>query len=171
MIKKIKVAEDATIEINSNSGWLYTYKENFGHDILAILMPGIEAGLKAAGHVAQGLPMDRGEYDIKDIMAALDDDTIGEVFISLAGLEITTLYNMIWALAKNADESIPDPKTWFNSFECFYIDDVAPKCLAEVVRASAQKKTIQKLMGNLKAMGNQSASTESQSQQLTEDSQ
>ena len=34
--------------------------------------------------------------------------------------------NIVWAMAKNADDSVPEPKKWFNQFEVFPMDELVP---------------------------------------------
>ena len=38
--------------------------------------------------------------------------------------ELDTLYNIIWTLAKTADDSIPPPDAWLDSFEIFPVLDI-----------------------------------------------
>ena len=39
MIKEIKINDNQTININTNIGWLFKYRSQFGHDILSDLLP------------------------------------------------------------------------------------------------------------------------------------
>ena len=45
---------------------------------------------------------------------------------TLQNLDFSVFENIMWALAKTADDSIPDPDTWFDQFDEFPIMDVLP---------------------------------------------
>jgi len=42
----------------------------------------------------------------------------------LESLDTTVFLNIAWVLAKTADPKIPDPLTWFDTFESFPLDEV-----------------------------------------------
>lgn len=42
----------------------------------------------------------------------------------IENVDLTTLYKLVWALAKTADDSIGDMEQWYDSFEFFPIGDV-----------------------------------------------
>lgn len=122
MIKEIKVDKDTKFEINTAYGWLYIYEEYTGEDVLPQLVPLIESVL---GAVADSLD---GDVDARDI--------ISEAMGAMAGTKATTLTNILWAMAKNADETIPNAKEWYNSFDKMPGDEVfgeALWCLAQTL--------------------------------------
>lgn len=51
------------------------------------------------------------------------------------------MYNVVWVLAKTADNSIPDPLTWYDSFDFFDISKVYNQ-LQEII--SGNNKTVSK---------------------------
>ena len=69
MIREIRI-EDRTVEINSSAGWLYEYRNRFGHDILPDIMPIIESVLAAGVSVLQE---SGGEVNEETIMDALNN--------------------------------------------------------------------------------------------------
>lgn len=52
------------------------------------------------------------ELNLKD----LDPDSI----------DLTVLYNIVWALAKNADSSIGDPISFFGQYESLPLEEIVP---------------------------------------------
>lgn len=168
MIKAITLETGEKIELNSSFGWIYTYQENFGHDILVVLMPAIEAAMSAALEVIKASPDGSiGTHNLRMILDASDDDILTDAFIKLSGLQFTTLTNIVWSMAKNADETLPSPKEWLNKFESFPLEKIVPEALKMIIEASTQKKTYTKLLKGMKSL-NQSQQTDSQSQESTE---
>lgn len=169
MIKTINLETGEKIELNSSMGWIYTYQEQFGHDILVVLMPAIEAGLTAALELFKASPSGTISSDnMKEILDSTDGDSFTDALIKLSGLQVTTLTNIIWSMAKNADETLPPPKEWLNGFDIFPVDKLLPEALKLVIESSAQKKTTAKLMKSLPTL-NQSQPSDSQLQESTED--
>jgi hypothetical protein len=54
-------------------------------------------------------------------------------------LDFEVFYNLIWALAKTADKSIPEPITWLDEFDEFPLMEIIPD-LQELITASIQGK-------------------------------
>lgn len=79
----------------------------------------------------------------------LDFDTVSSAMISFAGAEFTTALNIIWAMAKNADDSIPAPFEWANQFENFPLDQIVPEVLDAVINTVVSEKN-RKRLGALK---------------------
>ena len=48
-------------------------------------------------------------------------------FESLSLLDFDTLYDIVWVLAKSADNSIPDPLNWLDQFDSFPIAEIMPE--------------------------------------------
>ncbi|WP_418775949.1 hypothetical protein [Intestinibacter bartlettii] len=42
----------------------------------------------------------------------------------IENINFEILYNVVWVLAKTADKSIPEPMTWYDTFEDFDISEV-----------------------------------------------
>ena len=172
MIKNIKIDKSQSVEINSSMGWLYVYQEQFGHDPMVVIMPAIEAGLGTTVSILNKTRAgDKDELLLSNIIEALDDDILQNAFIQLSGMQLTTISNIIWAMAKNADDDIPEPKEWINSFEIFPVDVVLPEVLRAIISSSISKKNAKKLIEIIAATkkANLSESSESQSQESTED--
>ena len=146
MKKEIKIDKDNKFEINTGFGWLYKYREYFGEDILPQLVPLIES---TAGIAIETLDGDE-TADPREIL--------GEAMATFAGTEITTLTNVIWALAKNADESIPKAEDWFNQFDKFPVDKILPEIFFILADTFVSTKKAQSLKDMMKATGKKAAS-------------
>lgn len=164
MKKTIKIDDEQKFEINSSSGWLYAYQEQFGHDVLPVLLPAAEALLQTMADLMKDSKSD----NVADILAAADEETISNAFITLSGMQLTTVTNIVWAMAKNANDSIESPREWLNSFDVFPWDIVVPQVLGAALEACISKKKFDKLKETIK-IPNRFQSNESQLQPLTED--
>lgn len=146
MIKTIEF-EGQKVELNTSAGWLFAYKNRFGHDIFPDLMPIIESVI---GALASLLESGETELNAGNVKGLMDDDTITDAFIKLAGMEITTVYQVLWAMAYNADKSIGGPEDFFNSFEKFPLDVIIPELFTAIVESSVSSKNGMRLLGALK---------------------
>lgn len=146
MIKTIEF-EGQKVELNTSAGWLFAYKNRFGHDIFPDLMPIIES---VVGALASLLESGETELNAGNVKGLMDDDTITDAFIKLAGMEITTVYQVLWAMAYNADKSIGGPEDFFNSFERFPLDVIIPELFTAIVESSVSSKNGMRLLKALK---------------------
>ena len=71
---------------------------------------------------------------------------------NIGTFSLASIENIIWTLAKTADNTIPDPQTWFDSFEEFDTFTVW-KELADIVSHSL--KPIVKQLKNAEAAASQ----------------
>lgn len=146
MKKTIKIDDEQKFEINSSSGWLYAYQEQFGHDVLPVLLPAAEALLQTMADIMKDSKSD----NVGDILAAADEETISNAFITLSGMQLTTVTNIVWAMAKNANDNIESPREWLNSFDVFPWDIVVPQVLGAALEACISKKKFEKLKETIK---------------------
>lgn len=144
MIKTIKIDDNHSLELNGSFGWLITYRTQFGRDILPELMP----LLGSLMDLMRGVPINK-KITLED-MISIDEDVVDSALIRLSGLESTMFLDIIWALAKNADDDIPDPKEWLNSFDVFPIDKILPDTLEIILSSSVTVKNSKRLLETLK---------------------
>ena len=165
MIKTIQI-DDRSVEINTSAGWLYDYRENFGHDILPDIMPVLESVLNATASI---LNESGGEFSQKDILNAMNNDFLVDAFVKMAGMEIITMYNIFWAMAKNANRKIERPRDYFNDFDVFPMDEVLPQMFEGIVESSISSKNAKSLLEKIRKLRGErekaSLSTQSQSQE------
>lgn len=142
-MKKTINIENQPIEVNSSMGWLFIYREHFGHDILPDILPLCDAFLEALIELY-------GTGDDGDIISKLNDVTIEKILIPLSGIEMTTIINIFWAMAKNADPYLAEPKTWVNKFDVFPIDEIVVEIFTLIIDSSISSKNSQSLQAKLK---------------------
>ena len=71
----------------------------------------------------------------------------------LAGFEMVDFLNVVWAMAKNADDKIPEPKKWLNQFEVFPMDLMVPAVFDLLYKGMVSSKNstrLQEIIGTLK---------------------
>lgn len=151
MIKEINISENQKIKLNASLGWVLRYRAQFGHDILPDLLPMLESGLVLVGEAMD----ESGELEWRKL---LEFDTVSSAMISFAGAEFTTALNIIWAMAKNADDSIPAPFEWANQFDNFPLDKIIPEVLDAVISTVVSEKN-RKRLGALNKKTQPEAST------------
>lgn len=149
MIKTISINEEQEITLSNNVGWLLVYKDQFGQDIVPSLIPILNAGIDLVYSI---YTTTGGKLD-KDTIAKLDTDVIEAAIYKLAGFEMVDFLNVVWAMAKNADDKIPEPRKWLNQFEVFPMDLMVPAVfdlLYKGMVSSKNSKRLQELIGTLK---------------------
>lgn len=143
MESTIRIGEK-DVRVNNRAGWTITYRDQFGHDIVPTLMPLLAGGLDIIG----GLIKETGKTEnvgIEDILAVTDGDALINAFVHLSGFEFVELLNITWAMAKEADDSIADPKTWIREFETFPVDTVAPEIVKLTFTGMCSSKNLERL--------------------------
>lgn len=140
MIKSIQI-DSHSVELNGSMGWLFVYRAQFGRDILPDLMPIIDTLLTIAGNAIN----EKGEVTPQSIVQSFDEGDMGSALISLSGLEVMTLLNIIWAMAKNADKSIDSPEEWFGKFENFPLDVIVPEVFRLIFESCVSTKNSKRL--------------------------
>lgn len=149
MIKTISINEEQEITLSNNVGWLLVYKDQFGQDIVPSLIPILNAGIDLVYSI---YTTTGGKLD-KDTISKLDTDVIEAALYKLAGFEMADFLHVVWAMAKNADDKIPEPKKWLNQFEAFPMDLMVPAVfdlLYKGMVSSKNSKRLQELIGTLK---------------------
>lgn len=149
MIKTISINEEQEVTLSNNVGWLLVYKDQFGQDIVPSLIPILNAGIDLVYSI---YTTTGGKLD-KDTIAKLDTDVIEAAIYKLAGFEMVDFLHVVWAMAKNADDKIPEPKKWLNQFEVFPMDLMVPAVfdlLYKGMVSSKNSKRLQELIGTLK---------------------
>lgn len=150
MRRTIKLEDKKEIKINTSWNWAYIYQEYFGHDIIPDLVPLIDTVIDTFSGLLSG--------------AEIDEDAISD---KLYAFELTTVTDVIWALAKNADEDIPDVREWLETFDRFPLDIILPEVLEALAASMVSTKKAELLRAGAAALA--SRFTPSASPQQTED--
>ena len=157
MEKKIKLDGKTSITLNNNVGWLFLYKDQFGRDIVPTLVPVLNAGID----LVFGVYRETGGKISKDSIMQIDTDALTEAVYNAAAIEAVDLLNIVWAMAKNADEEIPEPREWFKQFDVFPVDVIAPAVFELIFKAMVSTKNLKRLQSLRESLQPNSTSTES----------
>lgn len=170
MEKTIKIGK-TPVRLNNNVGWTLEYRDQFGRDIVPTIMPMAAAAIDMASGLIRETGKTKDIY-IEDILALVDGDSLLDAIIHLGGLEFVDFINITWALAKCADEDIPEPREWVRQFDNFPVDDIAPAVVKLIYKGVVSSKN-QKRLESIKVAirPTNSDSTTSSSQESNEDSQ
>lgn len=146
MHKVYQINEEQSVTLDSAAGWLYVYDEYFGHDILPDLLPIMESILDAVANVVGVIE----GTEIEDIVKALvNPEVIDNVFVDLSAVEMKTVLNIFWAMAKNEDPSIEPPEKFFNQFDVFPVVDIAPELFKQLLKSSMSSKNLESLKARI----------------------
>lgn len=107
-MEKTILIDGKEIRFKATGGISYRYKAQFGREYIA---DAIELEKFRASS-------NTGKFD-KDNNPIYDPQKYDYTKLSLE-----LLYNILWTLAKTADDSIPDPLAWLDSFDVFPVMDI-----------------------------------------------
>ena len=155
MKKIIEINEGQPIEIDSSLGWLFCYREQFGHDIMPDLLPLLDAALGALNELGEE----------SNVVEMLDEEAVGRIIVALSSLEFVTVINILWAMNKNAG-GMQNPKEFVNQFDVFPMDIVVPELFRVIVESSVSSKNSESLLKKIPVF---SHSIQSQLQVSAED--
>ncbi len=150
MIKEIKIDNKTKIPVNSGAGWYLIYRSQFGHDILPDLLPMVEALVGGLATIVTKGSEDGETVSMTSLAKVLDSGDLYESFASLSGLEVVTVINIVWAMAKNANSDIPSPETWINQYETFPLDVIVPQVVEMIIKGSVSTKNWIRLQSMVK---------------------
>jgi trimethylamine:corrinoid methyltransferase-like protein len=94
------------VGFKATGGLPYRYKTQFNREVLSDLME------------YEKCVSERTKLQIKSGKKINSDD------FDMTKLNIETLYNVLWTMAKTYDNSIPPPLDWLDSFEVFPVFDI-----------------------------------------------
>lgn len=157
MEKKVKLDSKNSILLDNNVGWLFIYKDQFGRDIVPSLVPVLNAGIDLVFGIYKELG---GEISREKIMQ-IDPAALTDAIYAAAGIEAVDLLNIVWALAKNADDEIPEPREWVRQFDTFPLDVIAPAVFELVFKSMVSTKNLKRLQSLKESLQPKSTSTAS----------
>lgn len=150
MKANIKINGKKAFAVDTSMRWLRIYRDTFGHDVLPDIVPLIDAGLSFMADAING----------KDI-------NTDELETQMYAMEFVMINNVIWALAKNADDKVGDPEEWEDSFDKFPLDEIMPQIVDVLATSYISTKKLKPLKEWLKTRRSQL--TSSSYQESTED--
>jgi len=165
MEKTIKI-DKKSVRLSNNVGWTMEYRDQFNHDIIPTLMPMLAGILDILGGVVETVGKTK-EVGFDDLIMAVNSDKMLDAVIHMSGLEFVELINIIWAMAKTADESIPEPRQWIRQFSNFPLDEITPVVFRLIIEGVMSSKNVKRLESLARSL-QPSLSTTSSSQEQSE---
>lgn len=132
------------VHLSNNIGWAIDYRDQFGQDIIPTLLPMVAAALDLIKGLLEEVE-DTNNLEWRDILRLIDGDTLFDALVHLGGLEFRDFINITWAMAKCADDSIPEPRTWVKEFEVFPVDELAPTVFDLIFKGVVSSKNLTRL--------------------------
>lgn len=166
MEKTIKIGEKE-VRLNNNVGWAMTYRDQFGHDILQTLTPMFASALDVVGGIIAQTGKTK-DFALEDLLAVMDGDSLLDALAHIGTFEFVDVINLTWALAKTADEDLPDPKVWVREFDTFPIDVIVPEVFGLLIGGLVSSKNLRRLEEIKTKLRPESTSTPSSSPDLSE---
>ena len=137
-MEKIINIEGRELKLNNQVAWTMEYKDQFGRDIVPVIMPMVSA-------IVEGLASVISESETKEISAKQISEAFQgrsmEILLPMFQVEfVDIIINVTWALAKCADETIPEPKKWIRQFDSFPLDILVPEVYQLVMQGFVSSK-------------------------------
>lgn len=144
MEKTIQVG-DKELKLSNNIGWALAYRDQFGTDIIMTLTPVLAAGLDVIAGVLNEAGQGKKNIDWADVLRIMDGDALINAIAHISALEFTDMIHIVWAMAKAADDDIPDPNAWVKEFEVFPVDEILPEAIKLAVKGMVSTKNVLRL--------------------------
>ena len=144
MIKTVKIG-NKEVRLDNNVGWTLIYKDQFGQDIIPSIMPLLAGAMDVISGIFQEAGDEKEEISIGTIAKLADGDALINAMIHIGGFEFVDFLNITWAMAKNADDSIPEPKEWVKEFDEFPIDVIGPDVVSLIFKGMVSSKNLRRL--------------------------
>ena len=140
MEKIIKIG-DQEVKLSNNLAWTMEYKNQFGKDIIPTIMPLVASFTEAISTAVAN----SDTLDIKSIAEAFEGRSM-DILLPMFQTEfVDIVINVIWAMAKAADESIDPPQRWIRQFDAFPLDEIIPATYKMVVMGLVSSKNLARL--------------------------
>lgn len=142
MEKTIKI-DGKEVTLNNNAAWCMEYKDQFGRDILPALLPVIASAVEGIASVLAD--KEDQSLGVKDLAEAIEGRSM-EILLPMLQVEFNdVIIGVTWALAKCANEDIPEPKRWIRQFDTFPLDIIVPEVYDLVISGFTSSKNLERL--------------------------
>ena len=157
MEKTIKIDSKTSLKLSNSVAWMMLYRDQFGRDIVPVLIPALTAVTDIAVEVNKAV---QNGATPAQIVSALDTDIVKDALVEASGLEFVDLLNIIWAMAKAADDDIDEPIIWVRQFDKFPLDTILPFVFDMILSCMVSTKNLKRLRTSMQSL-KPSPSTES----------
>ena len=150
MEKIINIGE-VEVKLSNNIAWTMEYRDQFNKDVMEALMPIITSLIETVSTIVNESGTD-GTIDINGIAEAIQGRAF-DITLPLTQLGFTdSIINVVWAMAKAADETIAPPKQWVRQFDTFPLDIIIPEVGQLILSGFASSKNLERLRTQLKSL-------------------
>lgn len=168
MEKIIKIGKQE-VRLNNNVAWTMEYRDQFGKDIVPVVMPLLASMIEGLSTV---IAETGDEINMTTIAEAIQGRAIDIMLPMFQAEFVDLVVNVTWAMAKASDEGIEPPKQWIRQFEEFPIDIIGPALFNLILTgfvSSKNLKRLKKISESVKSLQPASHSTTSSSLDSNED--
>ncbi|HHT7172083.1 TPA: hypothetical protein ACTZ3H_002775 [Bacillus cereus] len=118
-MEKTIVIDDKNVLLKSTAGTAIRYKSQFRRDMFAdILSLGVLSSLLSSNGEQENIDLSQADF---------------------SKLDFEVIYNLVWAFAKTADKSVPDPLSWLDTFGEFPIAEIITE-IQDLIKSTVQSK-------------------------------
>lgn len=132
------------VRLNNNVAWTMEYRDQFGKDIIPVIMPFVAAGIEGLSTIISDADKS-GELTVASIANTLEGRVMDIILPMFQAEFVDLVVNVTWAMAKAADEDIEPPKQWVRQFEEFPLDIVGPSVFELVFKGFVSSKNLKRL--------------------------
>ena len=141
MEKIIKVGKQE-VRLDNNFAWTMEYKDQFGKDILPVIMPLCASLLEGVSTI---IAESGNELTMSNVAEAIEGRSMDILLPMFQADFVDLVINVMWSMAKVADESIEPPKRWIRQFDTFTVDTIIPEVFNLVLKGSFSSKNLKRL--------------------------
>lgn len=142
-MKKIIKIGDKDVELSNNVAWTMEYRDQFNKDIVPAIMPLIASVMEGVSSVLAEAGTDI--KDVKAIASAIEGRSM-DILLPVFQVEfVDTIINVVWAMAKAANENIEPPKRWVRQFDEFPLDVIVPEVFELIFKGFVSSKNLERL--------------------------
>lgn len=142
-MEKIISIGDKEVKLSNNVAWTMEYRDQFHKDVMESMMPIITALIESFSTIIS--ETGKTEIEISDIAEAVQGRSL-ELTLPLMQLGFNdAVVNVVWAMAKAADENIDPPKKWVRQFDEFPLDVIVPEVGGLILKGFASSKNLTRL--------------------------
>ena len=142
-MEKIITIGDKDVRLNNSVAWTMEYRDQFGKDIVPVLLPVIASMIEGVSTVMT--ESGNNEISVSEIASSLQGRAI-DVLLPMFQVEfVDVVLGVTWAMAKAADEKIEPPKKWIRQFEEFPLDVIIPEVYDLVIKGFVSSKNRERL--------------------------
>lgn len=134
-MEKTITIDGKEVRFKATASFPLIYKANFNVDVLTIIMPLLSEVIGGASGMVT-------EETFKTGSLLLTPETISMALEGVYSLELIDIMNLLWTMAKCADDEIPDPVKWFGEFDEFPIIDIAVQVFPMLFSSLLSKKKL-----------------------------